>query len=190
MTHRKQFQGEEYQHGFRYDYQSQNLKECVRRRDNNKCQICHRKCTNEEGRRANVHHLLPVSKGWTNTPDNLVTLCESCHKKLHAGEVQYKGKSYKKSLLSIPLTSLNIINNSLARMLRQEFENVHNTDGVMTKIYRKKAGLEKHHTYDALVISHNSTAKPKEYVLVKRQERRHDRSIHQAKYRKGGMRLK
>ena len=181
-------QGEEYQHGFKYDYDSQNIKECVRRRDNNTCQICHEKCTNEPGKRANVHHLLPVSKGGTNTPGNLVTLCEYCHQKLHAGKVQYKGTAQNKSLLSIPLTALNIIKNSLVKKLREKYDNVYTTDGVMTKIFRSKAGLEKHHTYDALVISHNHTAEPLEYVLVKRQVRRHQRDTHKFKFSKGGTR--
>ncbi|ACX51981.1 HNH endonuclease [Ammonifex degensii KC4] len=32
-----------------------------------------------------VHHLVPRSKGGTDTPANLVVLCRECHRKLHAG---------------------------------------------------------------------------------------------------------
>lgn len=30
-----------------------------------------------------VHHIVPLSKGGTNSLSNLRTLCEECHKKLH-----------------------------------------------------------------------------------------------------------
>lgn len=34
---------------------------------------------------AEVHHILPVSMGGDDSPDNLVTLCHSCHQKRHEG---------------------------------------------------------------------------------------------------------
>ena len=30
-----------------------------------------------------VHHMLPVSKGGTHARDNLMSLCQSCHTKIH-----------------------------------------------------------------------------------------------------------
>ena len=30
-----------------------------------------------------VHHILPVSRGGKSTPDNLMSLCRSCHNKIH-----------------------------------------------------------------------------------------------------------
>ena len=30
-----------------------------------------------------VHHILPISKGGTHARDNLMSLCQSCHTKLH-----------------------------------------------------------------------------------------------------------
>lgn len=30
-----------------------------------------------------VHHVLPVSKGGTHAEDNLMSLCRSCHNKIH-----------------------------------------------------------------------------------------------------------
>ena len=32
-----------------------------------------------------VHHILPVSKGGTHARDNLMSLCQSCHTKIHHG---------------------------------------------------------------------------------------------------------
>ena len=31
-----------------------------------------------------VHHILPLSRGGTNNEDNLMSLCKSCHSKIHA----------------------------------------------------------------------------------------------------------
>jgi len=30
-----------------------------------------------------VHHIVPVSQGGTNDPSNLMSLCQSCHTKMH-----------------------------------------------------------------------------------------------------------
>lgn len=38
-----------------------------------------------------VHHILPVSQGGTPDEQNLVTLCETCHRAAH-GMVMYRGK--------------------------------------------------------------------------------------------------
>ena len=32
---------------------------------------------------AEVHHILPVSRGGTHSRDNLMALCQSCHNKIH-----------------------------------------------------------------------------------------------------------
>jgi 5-methylcytosine-specific restriction protein A len=40
----------------------------------------------EEGRvtiAEEVHHILPLSRGGTSSPDNLMSLCRSCHNKIH-----------------------------------------------------------------------------------------------------------
>lgn len=33
--------------------------------------------------RLEVHHVIPLSRGGTNDPDNLVTLCRTCHRASH-----------------------------------------------------------------------------------------------------------
>ena len=46
--------------------------------------LCER-CLNE-GRvtlMEEVHHILPVNRGGTNDPSNLMSLCRSCHNKIH-----------------------------------------------------------------------------------------------------------
>lgn len=34
-----------------------------------------------------VHHIIPVSKGGTHDPENLMSLCRSCHEKIHHNEI-------------------------------------------------------------------------------------------------------
>lgn len=63
------------------------------RRDDYTCQKCgaiHR-VINEYGiplpttdGKLDLHHILPVARGGTNNPDNLVTWCRDCHKRWHA----------------------------------------------------------------------------------------------------------
>lgn len=50
----------------------------------------------EEGRLTpveEVHHILPVSQGGTHDPGNLMSLCQSCHTKIHLeiGDRQIRG---------------------------------------------------------------------------------------------------
>jgi hypothetical protein len=45
--------------------------------DNYKCRICGRSAS--DGAKLHFDHKIPVSKGGTNDPDNLWTLCERCN---------------------------------------------------------------------------------------------------------------
>lgn len=61
----------------------------IRYRDNDRCQIC--RCQKKKGMEMNVHHLESRKTGG-NAPNNLITLCETCHKAYHRGEIQLKAK--------------------------------------------------------------------------------------------------
>ena len=56
------------------------LRRRIHERDRNRCQApgCQRTQFLE------IHHQRPVSRGGTNDPDNLVTLCRACHSLVHA----------------------------------------------------------------------------------------------------------
>lgn len=56
------------------------------------CQMCG---DERDGRVLDVHHIVPVSAGGTNHPDNLITLCISCHRKAE----QYTKKIVEPHLL-------------------------------------------------------------------------------------------
>lgn len=58
------------------------LRRSVYARDRHRCTLCGRK----GGRRLalHAHHIVPLSRGGTNTLDNLATLCGDCHREVHA----------------------------------------------------------------------------------------------------------
>lgn len=61
----------------------------VRDRDNHTCQLCGDK---PDDRVLDVHHIVPIASGGTNDPSNLMSLCQSCHKKSEAYTKQYVGQ--------------------------------------------------------------------------------------------------
>lgn len=50
----------------------------IRSEDGDQCLICHKRHT-----RLDVHHIIHLSKGGTNDPANLITLCYLCHRRQH-----------------------------------------------------------------------------------------------------------
>ncbi len=74
--------GEEYQQGEQLD--SWNVREYVLFRDNHTCQCCKGK---SKDKILNVHHIKSRKTGG-NSPDNLTTLCETCHTKYHKGLIE------------------------------------------------------------------------------------------------------
>jgi len=59
------------------------IRKQVLARDNFRCRTC--------GIRLEVHHVVPLSKGGTNDPDNLITLCSKCHRAIHQAQ-KFEGK--------------------------------------------------------------------------------------------------
>ena len=53
-------------------------------RDDHTCQCCKGK---SKDKILNVHHIESRKSGG-NAPNNLITLCETCHKKYHKGEIK------------------------------------------------------------------------------------------------------
>ena len=52
-------------------------------RDEYTCQDCGEVGAHKGDATLEVHHKTPVSEGGTDTPENLVTLCDECHNKRH-----------------------------------------------------------------------------------------------------------
>lgn len=169
--------GKEYQNGEQKDFY--NVKSAVLNRDNYTCQICGEKDT-----RLEVHHIQYRSKGGSNRMDNLVTLCSDCHDKIHDGELEFNRnvKSFKHA------SHMNIMRKRLVQSLKNEFGNVFETFGYLTKYYREKLGIVKSHCNDAFVISHNFDAEFLDVEFLYRKVRRHNRQLHKSKPSKGGKR--
>ena len=166
-----------YQHGDAEGFY--NVKAAVLNRDTYSCQICGAKDT-----RLEIHHIQFRSQGGSDTMDNLVTLCKNCHGKVHSGELTFdkKIKSFKHA------THMNIMRKRLVELLKDEFSNVFETFGYLTKFNREKLRLCKSHCIDAFVISHNFDAKLSSVEFRFRKVRRHNRQLHKAKPGKGGKR--
>ena len=70
------------------------LRDLVFKRDKGMCIACA-----QQGRRTSgkeVHHIVPLARGGSNTMSNLVTLCLTCHERRHVGNKHlanyHKGK--------------------------------------------------------------------------------------------------
>jgi len=61
----------------------QEMREAVLERDEFTCQGC---ATDVEPD-APIHHIVPLGCGGTNTYRNLITLCQTCHGKVHGGPI-------------------------------------------------------------------------------------------------------
>ena len=169
--------GVEYQHGEGEGFY--NVKSAVLSRDNYTCQICGKTHT-----RLEVHHIILRSEGGSNRMDNLAVLCKDCHAKVHTGELDFtkKVKSFKHS------AHMNIMRKRLVQSLKNEFSNVFETFGYLTKYVREKLGLVKSHCNDAFIISHNLDAEQSDIEYLYKKVRRHNRQIHKSKPSKGGKR--
>lgn len=167
------------------DYQNEeqlgfwNVREYVLFRDGHKCSYCKGK---SKDLILNIHHIESRKTGG-DSPSNLITLCETCHKEYHKGNIDLKVRRGK-SLCGAAI--MGIMKWRLYDELKSRYSNVSMTFGYITKYNRIKYGIEKSHTSDAFVISKNFNAKRIEYQYLKRLVRRHNRQIHKMKILKGG----
>lgn len=169
--------GKEYQQGEQLGFW--NIRQYVFYRDNYKCQCCHGKSKDNI---LNVHHIESRKTGG-NVPNNLITLCETCHKAYHKGEIKLnlkRKKSYRDSAF------MGIMRKTLFNRLRKVYSNVYETYGYITKSTRIENGLPKEHYVDARCISGNPKARPLDYYLYQKCVRRQNRQIHKNKLLKNG----
>ena len=171
--------GKQYQQGPQLGFW--NVREYVLFRDNHECQHCHGKSGDKV---LNVHHLESRKTGG-DSPDNLITLCESCHKAYHAGKIELKAKRGSQSLRDAAVMS--IMRWKVYNELKQTLDvPIHLTYGYLTKHYRIAHGLEKIHAVDARCISGNAGARPTSELFRFKQLRRHNRKVMKSNMLKGG----
>lgn len=169
--------GIDYQNGEQLGFW--NVREYVLFRDGHKCSYCKGK---SKDLILNIHHIESRKTGG-DSPSNLITLCKTCHKEYHKGNIDLKVRRGK-SLCGAAI--MGIMKWRLYDELKSRYSNVSMTFGYITKYNRIKYGIEKSHTSDAFVISKNFNAKRIERQYLKRLIRRHNRQIHKMKILKGG----
>lgn len=93
------------------------------------------------------HHLVPRSKGGSDTPMNQVALCEECHQKLHAGEASLdrKGRTFAWAAHAV-------LGKAYLLTLLSRFGEVRTCEGWRTKEWRENLGLAKSHANDAAAL--------------------------------------
>ena len=170
-------EGVDYQRGEQMGFW--NVREYVLARDGHKCQHCHGKSKDPI---LNVHHLESRKTGG-NAPNNLITLCETCHKDYHRGKFELK---IKRGTSLRDAAVMNIMRWAVYDKAKQEFTNVHLTYGYITKNIRIQNGIVKTHAADARCISGNPAVSPLPFYYLQKQIRRHNRKIHKANILKGG----
>lgn len=171
--------GDEYQQGEQMGFW--NVREYVLARDGHRCVHCKGKSKDPI---LNVHHLESRKTGG-NSPSNLVTLCETCHKAYHRGEFDLK---IKRGSTLRDAAVMNIMRWTVYERANLEFGNVHLTYGYVTKHTRIENGIAKTHAADAFCIAKNIHAMRLSSFFMCRCVPRHTRVLHVANPRKGGIR--
>lgn len=170
---------EEYQQGEQLEFW--NVREYVLFRDNRTCQCCKGK---SKDKILNVHHIESRKTGG-NAPNNLITLCETCHKGYHNGTVELP-KTIKRGMSFKDAAFMGIMRWSFYNRLKEIYPNVVMTYGYITKDTRIKNNLPKDHYIDARCISGNPNAEPLGYYFYQKKVRCHNRQIHKSNILKGG----
>jgi N6-L-threonylcarbamoyladenine synthase len=173
--------GTDYQQGEQLGFW--NVREFVLFRDGHKCHCCKGKSKDPI---LNVHHIESRKTGG-NAPNNLVTLCETCHTRYHKGEIELpstisRGNSYSDA------TFMGIMRKKIYRKIETFDYPVNITYGYITKNTRIRNGLKKSHIVDARCISGNPMANCTIGALTIKPLRQHNRQLHKATILKGGIR--
>lgn len=174
-------QGTDYQQGEQLGFW--NVREYVLFRDGHTCRCCKGKYKDPI---LNVHHIESRKTGG-NAPNNLVTLCETCHRRYHKGEINLpssikRGNSYSDAIF------MGVLRKEIYRKIETFDCSVNITYGYITKNTRIRNGLEKSHIVDARCISGNPMAACTEGALIIKPMRQHNRQLHRATILKGGIR--
>lgn len=173
--------GTEYQKGEQLDFW--NVREYVLFRDGHICQCCKGK---SKDKILNVHHI-ESRKTSGNAPNNLITLCKTCHSGYHAGTIMLP-KSIRRGMSFKDAAFMGIMRWAFYNRLKKIYSNVNLTFGYITKDTRIKNGLPKEHYIDARCISGNPLAKSDGIVYFQKKVRCHNRQIHKNTILKGGIR--
>lgn len=173
--------GTDYQQGEQLGFW--NVREYVLFRDGHKCQCCKGK---SKDKILNVHHIESRQTGG-NAPNNLITLCETCHTGYHKGTIKLPAK-IKRGMKFKDAAFMGIMRWAFYGELKKRYPDVSLTYGYITKNTRIKNGLPKEHYVDARCISGHPLVRPLGTVFYIKKVRCHNRQIHKFKILKKGAR--
>lgn len=173
--------GTDYQQGEQLGFW--NIREYVLFRDGHKCQCCKGK---SKDKILNVHHIESRQTGG-NAPNNLITLCETCHTGYHKGIIKLPAK-IKRGMKFNDAAFMGIMRWAFYGELKKRYPDVSLTYGYITKNTRIKNGLPKEHYVDARCISSHPLARPLGTVFYIKKVRCHNRQIHKFTILKKGVR--
>ena len=184
MENLKRPQTTDYQRGEQLGFW--NCREYVLFRDNHECQCCHGK---SKDKILNVHHIESRKTGG-NAPNNLITLCETCHKAYHAGKITLP-KDIKRKASYKDAAFMGIIRWAVYNKLKKMYpDKISITYGYITKNTRIANNLPKEHRVDALCIAGHPKAERDSVYYFSRKIRCHNRQIYKAQTLKGGVHKK
>ena len=173
--------GTDYQQGEQLDFW--NVREYVLFRDGHTCQCCKGK---SKDKILNVHHIESRKTGG-NAPNNLITLCKTCHTGYHKGTVKLP-KTIHREMSFKDAAFMGIMRWALYEKLKITYSDVKLTYGYITKNTRIEKGLPEDHYIDARCISGNPNAVSNGDVYYYKKVRCHNRQIHKNTILKGGYR--
>lgn len=169
-------QGKEYCEGPQLGFQ--NVRMYVLYRDNYTCVNCKISCFGKnKTKHIEVHHIESRQTGG-DRPDNMVCLCDDCHKKFHQGKIKIdflKGKTKNKG--NKAATFMLILKSRLTEKLKNLGFEIEETYGYITKYKRDQLGIEKSHVNDAFIIGggDNNTVRCSTYQM--KEKRRNNRCL-------------
>lgn len=178
-------EGTDYQKGDQLGFW--NVREYVLFRDGHTCQCCKGK---SKDKILNVHHIESRQTGG-NAPDNLITLCETCHKRYHKGLIKLPEK-IKRGMAFKDAAFMGIMRWAFYGRLKETYLplgiDVSLTYGYLTKNTRISHQLPKKHHIDARCISGHPDAVSDGIYYHQKKMRCHNRQIYKAKTLKRGIR--
>ena len=154
-----------------------NSHEYVSALQNGKCACCNNSIEH-------YHHIKPRHEGGSDTPENLIGVCNACHYKVHSGDIKLEQAGLKKkyAALSVLNQAIPYIAQELIDMFGED--HVRFCTGYQTSIVRDSTGMDKDHPEDAVCIALFGTGitecKDISDTFEVKQFRRHDRQRVQA----------
>lgn len=131
-----------YQRGPMYGYA--NVREYILLRDKYTCKQC-----GDKNVELHVHHIKQRAHGGSNSPNNLVTLCKTCHNDYHKNLIKLKNFKLNNNFNLKYATQMSVIRS----MLLKQFNDIKETFGFITKVKRQILNLKKSHFFDAIAIA-------------------------------------